>query len=464
VVTVDSLRLLRERLGHDRARPGQRTAIEAALSGRDVLAIMPTGGGKSAIYQVAGAEIEGPTLVISPLIALQHDQVRSIADEQLDVGRPAQLDSTMSSGRRADVLADVTGGDLEFLFLAPEQLANEETLKAVQAAAPSLVVVDEAHCVSTWGHDFRPAYAELGETLEQLGRPQLLCLTATASPPVRDEIVRMLGMRDPVVVVAGFDRPNIHFAVERFQLEEERDRAVADVAGRWEGSGIVYAATRRRVVELAEAIGATRAATYYHGAMSRRDRDRAQHRFSTGAVDVMVATNAFGMGIDKSDVRWVVHADMPDSIDAYYQEVGRAGRDGDPARALLCFRPSDVGRQRFLSGGGDDEARRALLASRLEMMRSYAESTTCRRRQLLAYFGEPLDGECTGCDVCDARPQVQPVDSPFVAGDRVEHVTWGPGTVLDAGDRQLTVLFERAGYRHLDLGLVTEQQLLERIS
>jgi ATP-dependent DNA helicase RecQ len=457
----ETRQLVHEHLGHERLRPGQRQAIEAVLAGRDVLAIMPTGGGKSAIYQVAGAEIPGPTLVVSPLIALQHDQVRSLEDAT--VGLPGRLDSTMSTGERAATLDAIASGELEFVFLAPEQLQNDETIAAVEAAPPSLVVIDEAHCVSTWGHDFRPAYATIGDALGRLGKPRVLCLTATASPPVRADIVEMLGLRDPAVIVAGFDRPNIHLAVERFEQAADRDRAIVQAASTLEGEGIVYTATRRHAVELSDAITASRPAAYYHGAMPRRERDDAQHRFLDGDAAVMVATNAFGMGIDKPDVRWVLHADMPDSIDSYYQEVGRAGRDGEPARAVLHFRPGDTGRQRFLSAGSkDDPARAALVASRLEMMRSYAESATCRRRQLLAYFGEALDGPCSGCDVCDRRPAAPIADVGFAPGDEVEHATWGAGTVLDVDSARITVLFETAGYRHLDPGVVTEQRLLTR--
>jgi ATP-dependent DNA helicase RecQ len=456
---------MRDVLGHDTLRPGQKEAIDAVLSGHDTLAVMATGSGKSAIYQVCGAHIDGPTLVISPLIALQRDQVMSLEDEA--AGKPVQLDSTLRAAQRREVLEDLDRGDVEFLFLAPEQLAKEETFAAVHAAAPSLVVVDEAHCISTWGHDFRPAYRQLGALIDALGHPRVLALTATAAPPVRDDIVRELNLRDPIVITRGFDRPNIHLAVRRFVDAGDRDAAVVEAATTLAGCGIVYAATRKRAEALATAIGETRPATHYHGALARADRDESQQRFVGGDVEVIAATNAFGMGIDKPDVRWVLHADLPESLDGYYQEVGRAGRDGDDARAILFYRQEDVGHQRFLgASGSDDEAQAMLVATRLEMLRTYAETTDCRRSLVLSYFGEPFDPPCDACDNCDHGRSAAAGDTAaaaFEPGVRVVHEAWGEGVVMQSSAERMTVLFDEGGYRNLAPEIVVENGLLERV-
>ena len=454
-------------VGETTFRPGQREAIESILAGRDTLAVMSTGSGKSAIYQVCAALIDGPTLVISPLIALQEDQVGSLEDGR--VGVPAQLDASISRSARREVLEAVREGDVEFLFVAPEQLENPETLAAVSTSPPSLIVVDEAHCVSGWGHDFRPAYARLGATIAEVGHPPVLCLTATASPPVCDDIIRLLELDDPAVVVRGFDRPNIELSVQRHLDAADRDAAVVAAATELPGAGIVYVATQRRSVELAAAIDEHRPAVHYHGGLKRSVRDEAQRAFLDGTVDVIVATNAFGMGIDKPDVRWVLHADLPDSLDAYFQEVGRAGRDGEPASAVLHYRSEDVGRRRSLMrAAAGDPARAALVRSRLEMMRKYAESTHCRRAQVLGYFGEPFDPPCEACDNCAAgrpfgsgAPAVDvPSEVPYPTGTGVRHVEWGPGVVMEAVGDHLTVLFDDVGYRTLSLALVEENDLL----
>ena len=338
----------RNALGFERLRPGQEEAAVAALAGRDVLAVLPTGSGKSAIYQIAGTLLRGATLVVSPLIALQRDQVTSIGGR---LGGAAQLNSSMSDSQRRETFEELGGGDVEFVFVAPEQLANEETMERIAAAHPSLVVVDEAHCISCWGHDFRPEYLRLGDVLQALGRPQVLALTATAAPPVRREIVEQLAMRDPVEVIRGFFRPNIHLEVATFAEAERAETALRERVASLKGTGIVYVATRRQCEELAEMLGTSRRpAAAYHAGLPAKRRDEVHQRFLEGDPFVVVATIAFGMGIDAPHVRFVLHADPPETLDAYYQELGRAGRDGAPARAVLFRSVADAGGRRFFSG------------------------------------------------------------------------------------------------------------------
>ena len=368
--TADRIeRVAQEAFGFDALRPGQRDAIAAVLDGRDTIAVMSTGSGKSAIYQIAGLLMPGSTVVVSPLIALQRDQVSDLAERA--AGGAAQLNSHISASERERALAELAEDALEFLFLAPEQLANPEVLAELAVAEPSLLVVDEAHCISEWGHDFRRDYLRLGAAAEALGRPTILALTATAAPPVRDEIVDRLAMRDPELVIRGFDRPNIRLSVERFHGEggEERKlRALADRIAAAEPPGIVYVATRRQAEELAESLCGDRLrAASYHAGMKTRERHEVQERFMDGDLDVVCATTAFGMGIDKADVRWVFHSEISESIDAYYQELGRAGRDGEPAEAVLFYRTEDLGLRRFFSGSGHvevDEIAQVLAAVR----------------------------------------------------------------------------------------------------
>ena len=337
--------------GWEELRPGQLETVEQVVAGRDALAVMATGYGKSAIYQLAGVLLDGPTVVVSPLIALQRDQVADLDRDA--VGGAAAVSSHVSESDKQEALDDAQDDELEYLFLAPEQLSNPAVLADVARAKPSLFVVDEAHCISEWGHDFRPDYLKLGAVAEEIGRPPVLALTATASPPVREEVKERLRMRDPFVLVRGFDRPNLWLGVERFHEEDKKRAALLERVAEAEPPGIVYVATRRAAEELAEELQARDVnAVAYHAGMAAKRRAEVQAAFMEDELSVIVATTAFGMGVDKPNVRWVFHHAVADSVDSHWQEVGRAGRDGKPARGILFYRPQDVGLRRFFAGAG----------------------------------------------------------------------------------------------------------------
>jgi len=342
--------LAQERFGYDRLHPGQERAIQAVLAGNDTLVVMPTGGGKSAIYQLAASMIEGATVVVSPLLALQRDQVQAIA--QQDVGDAAVINSTLNETERQEAFEHLQTGKLEFIFLAPEQFGNPETLLQLQAADLSLFVVDEAHCVSAWGHDFRPDYLHLSHAIAALGHPRILALTATAAPPIQQEIIHHLGMVESTIIVEGFDRPNIWLAAERYDDDAEKLDALCDRVDQTDKPGIIYAATRKRTEEIAQRLADYGiCASFYHAGMKTGEREQVEVAFMQDDIAVLVATTAFGMGIDKPNVRFVFHADISNSIDSYYQEIGRAGRDGELAKALLFYNPADLNLKRFFASG-----------------------------------------------------------------------------------------------------------------
>lgn len=348
---AETRRTAREAFGWDTLLPGQAEAIASVVGGRDTLVVFPTGAGKSAVYQIAGLELGGVTVVISPLLALQRDQVASI-DAAPDAPAAAALNSKTSAAAERAAWAAIESGEPVYAFFAPEQLARDEVLSRLIAADVRLLVVDEAHCASAWGHDFRPDYARIGDAVAALGHPPILALTATASSPVRADIIDRLGMRDPHLEVRGMDRPEIRLAVRRHEDDSAKRRAVVDEVATEEGATLLYVATRRATEQYAAELEERgRRTAAYHGGMAGKARDAVHAAWSAGELDVVVATSAFGMGIDKADVRLVVHADVTESLDSYAQEIGRAARDGRPARAVLHYRPEDFSVRSFFAAG-----------------------------------------------------------------------------------------------------------------
>src|ERR1051326_7991687 len=335
---MDVSLLLRERFGFQEFRPAQKQVIDRVMAGENALAVMPTGSGKSLCYQLPALALPGVTLVVSPLIALMKDQV----DQLNRLGLPATvINSTVPRDQQRSRLEQAIQGRIKLLYIAPERFQNDQFRTGLARSRVSLVAIDAAHCISLWGHDFRPDYLRLRQVISGLKSPPVLALTATATPAVRRDIVTQLGINDAAQVVSGFDRPNLYLEVREVATSLEKIRAITELS-RWAPVGIVYAGTRKNVEDIYASLRrAGIEAAAYHAGLALPERKAVQEKFMKSPACVIVATNAFGMGIDRSDVRFVIHADIPDSVEAYYQEIGRAGRNGDPARCLLLFNYAD---------------------------------------------------------------------------------------------------------------------------
>jgi ATP-dependent DNA helicase RecQ len=403
---------LKSRFGFSSFRPGQEAIVRDALAGRDLLAVMPTGGGKSLCFQLPAVLQSGITLVISPLIALMQDQVRLLQDNGIAA---TYINSSLEQSEVAARLRAAAQGEYKLLYLAPERLLQPGFFDGVLArlvASPGVnaFVVDEAHCVSEWGHDFRPEYRQLAALRRRHANVPMLAFTATATPRVRDDIVSQLALRDPAIHVASFNRPNLYYGV---RPKNKRTYGELLTRAREDSAGIVYCLSRKRVDELALQLQADGIpAVPYHAGLDAEQRRRNQEAFIRDDARVVVATIAFGMGINKPDVRWVVHYDLPRTLESYYQESGRAGRDGDPAECILYFSPADIRTAEFLiqqkvdpETGEPLADEQRLARQQLRQVLDYAESSECRRGIQLRYFGEVLDGPCGNCDNCRSPRQ-----------------------------------------------------------
>ena len=387
-------------------RPNQEAIVRAVMDGRDVFAVMPTGGGKSLCYQLPAHLLPGTCVVISPLISLMKDQVDAAKANGL---RAEYLNSSQEPAEQGFVLRRLADAELDLVYIAPERFAMDGFVAALKAIPLCLFAVDEAHCISEWGHDFRPDYLSLSMIAEQFPRVPIAAFTATATVRVGSDIVERLGLRKPFSVRASFNRPNLFYQV--LPKDNVRRQLLAFLRERSGQSGIIYRTTRNSVEQTAAQLSKEGiAALPYHAGLDTDVRKRHQEAFNRDEVEVIVATIAFGMGIDKSNVRFVIHADLPKNIEGYYQETGRAGRDGEPAHCLLLFGRGDIPKIRYFIDQVPDQTERSVAAGKLNQMVSYASVNACRRGRLLGYFGEKLeDDNCGGCDVCSG--QVERVDA-----------------------------------------------------
>ncbi|HKJ73818.1 MAG TPA: DNA helicase RecQ [Alphaproteobacteria bacterium] len=401
-MTADPLHILKAVYGYDAFRGRQAEIIDHVIAGNDAFVLMPTGGGKSLCYQIPALCRPGLGLIVSPLIALMADQVAALREAGV---RAAALNSDLASDERSELWRAATAGELDLLYVAPETLLRPSTLGRLQSVPLSLIAIDEAHCLSQWGHDFRPEYRKLDCLAEHFPGTPRIALTATADEPTRAEILSHLGIAPDNGFIAGFDRPNIRYAITEKAGPQKQLLSFLDT--RKGQSGIVYCLSKRKTDETAAALNAHGyTALAYHAGMDKRMREANQQRFQQEDAIIMVATIAFGMGIDKPDVRFVVHLDLPGSIEAYYQETGRAGRDGLPADALMLFGFDDIAlRRRFIEESEAGEDRKRMERQKLDALLGLAETGQCRRQILLGYFGDTHE-PCGNCDNCDAPPEL----------------------------------------------------------
>ncbi|HET9096454.1 MAG TPA: RecQ family ATP-dependent DNA helicase [Candidatus Baltobacteraceae bacterium] len=540
---------LREKFGFESFQPGQEEVVTRVVAGQDTLAILATGAGKSLTYQLSALLLDGTTVVVSPLIALMKDQIDML--RQLGVTNVVALNSTLSEDQEAAALERIRTRSIKIVFVTPEKLEDDTFMQLLQSIKVPLFVVDEAHCISQWGHDFRPAYLALGHVIERLGHPTVLALTATATPAVREDILHQLGIPHVKPIVKGFDRPSLIYQVRRAEKEADKLKILKQIfASELEGTGIIYTATIKNALEVQKYLQDSLdiPAAVYHSKLQKQDRTSVHELFMDEHIRAVVATNAFGLGIDKPNIRFVVHYDLPGSVEAYTQEAGRAGRDGLPSKCVLIYRMSDTRVQNyFLTGKYPDieevqkvfgtleifgaqeggvsmtdlrkilqlpltklkvilallkkggfietisrskyaltdaarknrhlvlnlasyETKKSYDQSKLAMMLQYAETTACRRKFILNYFGE--DFERPGCGACDnclraktrppsiVRGQAPEPQSPsgYRIADIVFHPKFGQGTVERAEKDLVTVLFPSVGYKTLLASAVSRNE------